>query len=75
LIDLKTEYQIKKLHVQNMATEVEEEKYLDEIGGGTKEKVEKAELNLKVARLELQKIEETVANKEKAMDADMYGLN
>jgi HlyD family secretion protein len=75
LIDLKTQHQIKKLHVENMEAEVKGEKHLYEIGGGTKEKVEKAKLNLRIARLELQQIEETVDNKEKSMEADMYGLN
>jgi HlyD family secretion protein len=75
LIDLKTQHEVKKLYVENMETEVKEEKYLNEIGGGTKEKVEKAELNFRIAKLELQQIEQTIANKEKAVDADMYGLN
>ncbi len=75
LIDLKTQHEVKKLYVENMEAEVKEEKYLNEIGGGTKEKVEKAELNFRIAKLELQQIEQTIANKEKAVDADMYGLN
>ena len=75
LIDLKTQYQIKKLYVEDMEAVVKEEKYLNEIGGGTKEKIEKAELNYKIALLELQQIEQTIGNKEKTMEADMYGLN
>jgi len=75
LIDLKTQNQIKRLHVENMEAEVKEEKYLDEIGGGTKEKIEKAELNFRIAKLELEQIEQTIGNKEKSMEADMYGLN
>jgi HlyD family secretion protein len=74
LIDLKTQYEVKKLYVENMEAEVKEEKYLNEIGGGTKEKVEKAELNFRIAKLELQQIEQTIVNKEKAVDVDMYGL-
>ena len=75
LIDLKTQHQIKKLYVEDMEAVVKEEKYLNKIGGGTKEKIEKAELNFKIAGLELLQIEQTIINKEKAMDADMYGLN
>ncbi|MQY78583.1 MAG: HlyD family efflux transporter periplasmic adaptor subunit [Bacteroidetes bacterium] len=75
LIDLRTQHQIKKLHVENMETELKEERYLNEIGGGTKEKIEKAELNFRIAGLELQQIEQTIINSEKSMEADMYGLN
>lgn len=75
LIDLKTQNEVKKLYVENMEAEVKEEKYLNEIGGGTKEKVEKAKLNFRIAKLELQQIEQTIANKKKTMEADMYGLN
>lgn len=75
LIDLKTQYQVKKLQVENMEAEVNAEKHLVDIGGGTKEKVEKAELNLQVSKLELEQIEQTITNKEKTMEADLYGLN
>ncbi len=75
LIDLRTQHQIKILHVENMETELKEEQYLNEIGGGTKEKIEKAELNFRIAGLELQQIEQTISNSERSMDADMYGLN
>lgn len=75
LIDLKTQMQVKKLQVENMEAEVKAEKYLDEIGGGTKEKIEKAELNLQISKLELNQIQQTILNKEKAMEADLYGLN
>ncbi|MBN1182125.1 MAG: HlyD family efflux transporter periplasmic adaptor subunit [Bacteroidales bacterium] len=75
LIDLKTQYEIKKLQVENMETELEEEKYLDKIGGGTKEKIEKAELQLKISRLELVQIKQTIKNSEESMKADVLGLN
>ncbi len=75
LIDLKTRHQIKKLQVESMETELKEEEYLNDIGGGTKEKVEKARLNLKIATIELQQIEETIINQEKSMETDLYGLN
>jgi HlyD family secretion protein len=75
LIDLKTQYEIKKLQVDNMETELEEEKYLNKIGGGTKEKIEKAELNLKISRLELEQINQSILNQEKSMQANLLGLN
>ena len=75
LIDLKTQYQIKKLQVENMDANLEEEKYLDKIGGGTKEKIEKAELSLKISRLELEQIRQNIDNQEESMQADLKGLN
>jgi len=75
LIDLKAQYEIKKLQVENLETELEEEKYLNKIGGGTKEKIGKAELNLKIARLELDQIGQTIQNQQKSMLANLQGLN
>lgn len=75
LIDMRTNYEIKKLQVENMAAELDEEKYLDKIGGGTKERIEKAELSLKIARLELNQIKQNIENLEKSMEADILGLN
>jgi HlyD family secretion protein len=75
LIDLKTNYEIKKLQVENMETELQEEKYLDQIGGGTKEKIEKAELNLKISELELEQLRQSIINLEKSMQADIRELN
>ena len=75
LIDLKTEYKVEKLQVENMEAEVSAEKHLVEIGGGTKEKVEKAELNLQISKLKLEQIKQTISNKEKTMEADLFGLN
>ncbi len=75
LIDLKTQYEIRKLQVENMETELEEEKYLDKIGGGTKEKIEKAELNLKISKLELEQIRQSIENQEKSIQANVLGLN
>jgi HlyD family secretion protein len=73
-IELRTRYEIKKLQVDNMATELEEEKYLNSIGGGTQEKIEKAELNLKISRLELEQIRQSIQNQEKTMQANLLGL-
>ena len=75
LLDLRTEYQIKKLHVESMEAALDEEKYLNNIGGGTLEQIKKAELNLKIAKLELDQINQTIKNKEKSVKADLKGLN
>ena len=75
IIDLNTQFNIKKLSVESMEADLKEERYLDSIGGGTKEKIEKAELNLKISKLELEQINQTIENSEKAMQADLVGLN
>lgn len=75
IIDLNTQLEIKKLNVESLETDVKEEMYLDSIGGGTKEKIEKAELNLKIAKLELEQINQTIENSEKSMQTDLVGLN
>ncbi len=75
IIDLNTQFNIKKLSVESMEADLKEERYLDSIGGGTKEKIEKAELNLKISKLELEQISQTIENSEKAMEADLVGLN
>ena len=75
LIDLKTEYQVKELQKDRMSIELEEEVYLDSIGGGSREKIENARLNLKIAELELAQIRQTIQNSERSMQADLTGLN
>ncbi|MFO7656742.1 MAG: efflux RND transporter periplasmic adaptor subunit [Bacteroidales bacterium] len=75
LIDLKTQFEIKQLQVENMEAELKAEKYLKEIGGGTKEKIEKAELSLKISHLELEQTKQSIENQEKAMQTDLLGLN
>ena len=75
LLDLKTQYEIKKLQVLDMTTELETQKYLNTIGGGTQERTEKAELTLKISRLELEQIRQSIQYMEKTMQANLLGLN
>lgn len=75
LIDLKTQYEIKKLQVENQTARLTDEKYLKKIGGGTNEQIGKAELALKISKLELDQIRKNILNKEKSMQADLLGLN
>ncbi len=72
--DLRTQYDIKRLQVQNMASELETEKYLNTIGGGTRENTEKAELNLKISRLELEQISQSIQYQEKTMRTNLSSL-
>jgi len=75
LIDLRTEYSIKELQNERMGIELEEEVYLDSIGGSSKEKIENARLNLQIAGMELEQIRQTIENRDKSMQADLTGLN
>jgi HlyD family secretion protein len=75
LIDLRTQHQIKKLYVESMEAGLKEEKYLKSIGGGTLEMVKQAEMSLKIAKLELNQIQQTIENKEKSIRTDLKGLN
>lgn len=75
LIDKKTQVKIKELQVENLKTELDEENYLNSIGGGTKDRIEKAMLNLRIAQLELEQINQSILNEEKSMNADLLSLN
>jgi len=75
LINLQTEYQIKKLNIENMQAALKEEEYLNSIGGGTGESVKKANLNLQIARLELDQLRQSVDNQQRMMEAELTGLN
>ncbi|WP_431200263.1 hypothetical protein ACRQ5D_20170 [Mucilaginibacter sp. P25] len=50
--DIQSNNDIKQLHISNLADAVENAKRLYKAGGGTRENIEQAELNLKVAQLE-----------------------
>lgn len=74
LTDLKTQHAVKKVNIENLESKLKAEKYLIEIGGGTKENLQQAKLNLEVAGLELKQIEDQVKNQRKSMAADLDGL-
>ena len=52
LRDLDYQTQIKSLQVEELVAQVKDQKRLNDVGGATKEEVEQAELQLKVANLE-----------------------
>jgi len=74
LNDLQAQYNIKKMQVKSLESMVADERYLLEIGGGTPENTKQAELNLKVAQLELKLLEDQIQNKKQAMQADLKEL-
>ena len=69
--DIKSNNSIKQLRINSLEADVENAKRLYKAGGGTREDVEKAELNLKVARLEKQQLENEIKSKQQTMQVQM----
>ncbi|MFI5138788.1 MAG: efflux RND transporter periplasmic adaptor subunit [Sphingobacteriales bacterium] len=69
--DIQSNNDIKQLHISNLADAVENAKRLYNAGGGTREGIEQAELNLKVAQLEKKQIENEIRNKQKTMQIEI----
>lgn len=65
--DIKSSNSIKQLRISNLIDAVSSAKRLYKAGGGTKEGIEQAELNLKVAELEKQQLENEIRNKQQTM--------
>lgn len=65
--DIKSNNDIKQLRISNLSDAVENAKRLFKAGGGTRENIEQAELNLKVAQLEKQQLENEIRNKQQTM--------
>src|SRR5450432_2140961 len=69
--DIKSNNDIKQLRINSLEADVENAKRLFKAGGGTREDIEQAELNLKVAKLEKQQLENEVKNKQQTMQVEM----
>lgn len=69
--DIKSNNDIKQLRINSLEAEVENAKRLFKAGGGTKESIEQAELNLKVALLEKKQIENEIASKQQTMQVEI----
>jgi HlyD family secretion protein len=65
--DIKSNNDIKQLRIGDLTNAVENAKRLYKAGGGTREDIEQAELNLQVALLEKKQLENDVRNKQKTM--------
>ncbi|HTI58102.1 efflux RND transporter periplasmic adaptor subunit [Mucilaginibacter sp.] len=65
--DIQSNNDIKELRIGNLKDAVENAKRLFKAGGGTREDIEQAELNLKVAMLEKKQIENEIKSKQKTM--------
>ena len=69
--DIKSNNDIKQLRINSLEAEVENAKRLFKAGGGTRESIEQAELNLKVAKLEKQQLENEIRSKQQTMQVEM----
>ncbi|TGD80769.1 efflux RND transporter periplasmic adaptor subunit [Hymenobacter wooponensis] len=74
LNDLRSQEQVQQVKVRSLQSALRDEQYLLKIGGGTSESVRQAELNLKVAQLELQRLGEQIRNQRAANAADVREL-
>jgi len=69
--DIQSNNDIKLLRINSLKAAVEDAKRLYKAGGGTKEDVEQAELNLKVAELEKKQLENEIKVKQKTMQLEI----
>ena len=69
--DIKSNNDVKQLRINSLEADVENAKRLFKAGGGTKEGIEQAELNLKVAKLEKQQLENEIKSKQQTMQVEM----
>ncbi|SEW05437.1 HlyD family secretion protein [Chitinophaga sp. YR573] len=65
--DIQSNNDIKQLKIGSLTDAVENAKRLYKAGGGTRESIEQAELNLKVAQLEKKQLENEIKSKQQTM--------
>eukprot|EP01118_Nematostelium_gracile_P011213 TRINITY_DN3949_c0_g2_i1.p1 TRINITY_DN3949_c0_g2~~TRINITY_DN3949_c0_g2_i1.p1 ORF type:complete len:417 (+),score=74.64 TRINITY_DN3949_c0_g2_i1:115-1365(+) len=69
--DIKSNNNIKELRISNLKDNVSAAQRLLKAGGGTREDVEKASLDLKVAQLEKQQLENEIRSKQQTMKIEI----
>jgi HlyD family secretion protein len=69
--DIKSNNNIKQLRISNFKDAVSSAQRLFKAGGGTKEDIDQAELNLKVAELEKQQLENEIRSKQQTMKIEI----
>lgn len=69
--DIKSNNNIKQLRISNFKDAVSSAERLFKAGGGTREDIEQAQLNLKVAELEKQQLENEIMNKQQTMKIEI----
>jgi HlyD family secretion protein len=60
--ELETDIDIRELKIKSLEAALQNQKRLLEIGGGTREEIEKADLELKIAILEIQQMQQNLEN-------------
>ncbi|MGI4761406.1 MAG: efflux RND transporter periplasmic adaptor subunit, partial [Janthinobacterium lividum] len=74
LTDLQAQQQTQALKVSSLQSALRDEQHLLAIGGGTAEAVRQAELSLRTASLEAQRLSQQLANQRRASQADRREL-
>jgi len=74
IYDLESAIAIKKLRIRGLEALVDDQKKLLKVGGGTAEEVEKAEMDLQIARIELSQMENKIANRRSQKTATLREL-
>ncbi len=69
--DIQSNNAIKQLRISSLQDAVENAKRLFKAGGGTREGIEQAELNLKVAQLEKKQLENEIKSKQQTMQVEV----
>lgn len=69
--DIRSNNDIKRLRINSLEAALEDAKRLYKAGGGTREDIEQAELNLKVAQLEKKQLENEIRSKQKTMQVEI----
>ncbi|WP_337043632.1 efflux RND transporter periplasmic adaptor subunit [Emticicia sp. 17c] len=69
--DLKIDDSIKAMKIASLKADVENAKRLQKAGGGTREAIETAEMNLRIAELEKKQLENDIKIKQQTMQADI----
>ncbi|MFC6996335.1 efflux RND transporter periplasmic adaptor subunit [Rufibacter roseus] len=71
---LRSRYAVQEVRVKSLQAALSDEQYLLSIGGGTQENVKKAELDLKVAALELEQLKRQIQDEQDAAQIDMKAV-
>lgn len=72
--DLKINDSIKVLKINSLRAEIENAKRLFKAGGGTRESIDQADQNLRIAQLEKRQLENDIRIKQQTMRADEIGV-
>lgn len=72
--DLLTDIRIKELNIKSLEVDLDDKKLLESIGGGTRKEVEKTQLELDIANLELDKLQKNLQVWDAKMKADLNKL-